>query len=138
MKYTKQELEELYARQGWNEARIRRSFTNKQDMKLLGTFADILNEGLLFEVSFEQIHQVAYGFAVHVCIELASDMKHFLAYLFIEGNRRPLHRPVQIPIKQGFTAQTNQLFTAVNGLQYVYNIAGVENLDYYPTGMPKR
>ena len=66
---------------------------------------------------------------------LSSKKDEFLAYLYIEGVGRPLHRPVKIPIKYGFSAQANQLLTAVIGLQYVYNVAGVECLDYYPDGM---
>lgn len=137
MRFSKQELDELYERQGWNESRLRRSFANKQELHLLSDFADVENEGLVFVVSFDQIHEDAYGFAVHVCVELASEKDKFLAYLFVEGNRRPLHKPVEVPVKYGFTAQANQLLTAVVGLQYVYNVAGVEFLDYYPEGMPK-
>ncbi len=137
MKFKKQDLEDLYARQGWSETRIRRSFASKQELLLISDFANVEEEGLVFEVSFDQIHEDAYGFAVHVCVELSSDMDKFLAYLFIEGKRRPLHKPVEVPIKYGFTAQANQLLTAVIGLQYVYNIAGVECLDYYPDGMKK-
>jgi hypothetical protein len=137
VKFKKQDLEDLYARQGWSETRIRRSFASKQELLLISDFANVEEEGLVFEVSFDQIHEDAYGFAVHVCVELSSDMDKFLAYLFIEGKRRPLHKPVEVPIKYGFTAQANQLLTAVIGLQYVYNIAGVECLDYYPDGMKK-
>ncbi|MFN9476148.1 hypothetical protein [Acidovorax sp.] len=135
MTFTKQELEELYSKQGWNEPRLRRSFANKQELVLLSGFANVERDGLIFEVSFEQIHEEAYGFAVHVCIELHQSKENFIGYLFIEGNRRPLHKPVMIPVKYGFTAQANQLLTAVIGLQYVYNVAGVEDLDYYPDGM---
>lgn len=135
--FKEQDLEALYTRQGWSETRLRRSLASKQELQLISDFADIATEGLVFEVSFDQIHEEAYGFAVHVCIELSSDMGKFLAYLFIEGKRRPLHKPVEVPIKYGFTAQANQLITAVIGLQFVYNVAGVECLDYYPSGMSK-
>lgn len=135
-RFTKQELETLYAAQGWNESRLRRSFANKQELTLLSDFVrDVETEGLWFEVSFDQMHKVAYGFDVHACVELAQDKACFIAYLFIEGNRKPLHKPVRVPIKYGFSAQANQLLTAVLGLMYVYNIAGVECLDYYPDGM---
>lgn len=137
MRFSKEELEELYAAQGWNEGRLRRSFANKQELRLLSDFAEVEKIGLVFEISFEQLHKNAYGFAVHVCVELSQGKDKFLAYLFIEGNRRPLHKPVEVPIRYGFTAQANQLLTAVIGLQYVYNVAGVECLDYYPDGMAK-
>lgn len=135
MRFGKAELEDLYAAQGWNESRLRRSFSNKQELILLSGFADVEAEGLVFEVSFEQTRKHAYGFAVHVCVELAQSKDRFLAYLFIEGARRPLHKPVEIPIKYGFTAQANQLLTAVVGLRFVYNVAGVEGLEHYPMGM---
>lgn len=138
MGFSKQELDDLYAAQGWTEGRLRRSFANKQELTLLSDFVkDVEAEGLWFEVSFDQIHEEAYGFSVHVLVELAPAKDNFLAYLFIEGKRRPLHKPVRVPIKYGFTAQANQLLTAVIGLQYVYNVAGVEGLDYYPDGMKK-
>jgi hypothetical protein len=138
MGYSAEKLEELYAAQGWNEGRLRRSFANKQELTLLSDFVEnVAEEGLWFEMSFEQVHEDAYGFAVHACVELAPSMDKFLAYLFIEGKRKPLHKPVEVPIKYGFTAQANQLLTAVIGLQYVYNVAGVECLDYYPDGMKK-
>lgn len=137
-RFTKEELEELYAKQVWNEGRLRRSFACKQELTLLSGFVtNVEDEGLWFEMSFDQIHEDAYGFAVHVCVELAQSKEYFDVYLFIEGNRRPLHKPVQVPIKYGFTAQANQLLTAVMGLMYVYNVAGVECLDYYPDGMKK-
>ncbi len=137
MKLSKQNLEDLYTRQGWNESRLRRSFASRQELLVVNDFADIDHEGLVFEVSFDQVHEDAYGFAVHVCVELCLNMTMFHAYLFIEGNRRPLHKPVEVPVKYGFTAQANQLLTAVIGLQYVYNIADIECLDYYPDGMSK-
>src|SRR4051812_13455076 len=112
MGFKKDELEELYAANGWNEGRLRRSIANKQEFMLISDWADVEREGLVFEVSFEQVHEEAYEFAVHVCIELAKTKDKFLAYLFIEGNRKPLHRPVQIPIKYGFSAQSNQLLNA--------------------------
>jgi len=132
---SKTDLEDIYAANGWNEHRLRRSFASKQELVLLSDFAQVETEGLFFEVSFDQIHEDAYGFAVHVRIELAPSRNKFLAFLFIEGNRRPLHRPVEVPIRYGFSAQANQLLTAAVGLQYVYNVAGVECLDYYPDGM---
>lgn len=135
MGFSKQELEEMYAANGWNEGRLRRSFANKQELTLLSDFADVEKDGLWFEMSFDQTHEEAYGFAVHVCIELAPTKDKFLGYLFIEGKRRPLHKPVEIPIKYGFTAQANQVLTAAIGLMYVYNVAGIEQLDYYPDGM---
>lgn len=137
MGFKERDLEALYTRQGWNEARLRRSFASKQELLLISDFADVEKEGLVFEVSFDQIHKEVYGFAVHVCIELSSDMDKFFAYLSIEEKRQPLHKPVEVPIKYGFTAQANQLITAVIGLQYVYNIAGVKCLDYYPSGLSK-
>ena len=137
MGFKKEELEELYAAQGWNEHRLRRTFKNKQELTLLSDFSDVERDGLCFEVSFDQVHEGTYGFAVHVRVELAPNKDKFLAYLFIEGKRRPLHKPVEIPIKYGFSAQANQMLTAAIGLQYVYNVAGVEGLDYYPDGMTK-
>ena len=136
MGFSKQELEEFYREHAWNEGRLRRSFANKQELTLLSDFVkDVETEGLWFEVSFDQIHEEAYGFAVHICIELAPRKDKFLLWLFKEGLRRPLHKPVEAPIKYGFTAQANQLLTACIGLMYVYNVAGVECLDYYPDGM---
>lgn len=136
MGFTKQELEDLYAEHAWNEGRLRRSFANKQELTLLSDFVkDVQTEGLWFEVSFDQIHEDAYGFAVHICVELAPTKDKFMAWLFKVGNRRPLHKPVHVPIKYGFTAQANQLLTACIGLTYVYNVAGVEDLDYFPDGM---
>lgn len=136
MGFSKQELEDLYSEHAWNEGRLRRSFANKQELYLISDIVkNVEVEGLWFSVSFDQIHQDAYDFEVHVCIELAPDKKEFLAWLFKEGNHRPLHKPVRVPVKYGFTAQANQLLTACIGLMYVYNVAGVENLDYYPDGM---
>lgn len=110
MGFSKQELEEFYREHAWNEGRLRRSFANKQELTLLSDFVkDVETEGLWFEVSFDQIHEDAYGFGVHICVELAPKKGKFLLWLFKEGNRRPLHQPVEAPIKYGFTAQANQL-----------------------------
>lgn len=138
MGYSKQELEDLFTAHAWNEGRLRRSLANKQELVLVSDFVkDVEKEGLWFEVSFDQAHEEAYGFEVHICVELAPAMDKFIAWLFIDGKRKPLHKPVEIPIKYGFTAQANQILTACMGLMYVYNVAGVEGLDYYPDGMKK-
>lgn len=138
MVYSKQQLEDLYAKNAWNEGRLRRSLANKQELTLISDFVkDVETEGLWFEASFEQTHEQAYGFEVHVCVELVPEMDKFIAWLFIDGKRKPLHKPVEIPIKYGFTAQANQILTACMGLMYVYQVAGVECLDYYPDGMKK-
>ena len=138
MGFTKEELEEIFVEHAWNESRLRRAFANKQELTLLSDFVkEVETEGLWFEVSFDQIHEDAYGFAVNICVELAPSKDKFLAWLFKEGNRRPLHKPVEVAIKYGFKAQSNQLLTACMGLMYVYNVAGVEELDYFPDGMKK-
>jgi hypothetical protein len=138
MGYSKQKLEDFYTEHAWNEGRLRRSLANKQELTLISDFVkDVEAEGLWFEASFEQTHETAYGFEVHVCVELVPEMDKFIAWLFIDGKRKPLHKPVEIPIKYGFTAQANQILTACMGLMYVYQVAGVECLDYYPDGMKK-
>jgi hypothetical protein len=129
---TNEQIEALYRANGWNKDRLRRSFASKQGLLLL---EEQYGEGVAFDIDFEQIHAKAYGFDVLIRVRLAADLSKFEAFLYLADKCRPLHRPVQIPIVYGFTAQANQLQTAVSGLQYVYNVAGVECLDYYPDGM---
>lgn len=93
---------------------------------------------LQFYVEFAQVHERAYGFQVQIRVRLVLERECFEVFLCIDGNRFPLHKPVIVPLVHGFTAQVNQLHTAVSGLQYVYAIAGVECLDYYPDGMRER
>lgn len=132
---TKEQLEALYAANGWNEGRVRKSFANKQGLRISN---EPYGGRLLFDVEFEQIHLKAYGFEVLVRLRLTDDLSKFEAFLCVRGKYRPLHKPVIVPLVYGFNAQANQLRTAVSGLQYVYNIAGVECLDYYPEGMADR
>lgn len=132
---TKEQLETLYIANGWNEGRLRKSFANKQGLRVIN---EAYGDRLLFDIEFGQVHLKAYGFEVLVRVRLATDCSKFEAFLCLAGEFRPLHRPVAVPLMYGFTAQANQLHTAVSGLQYVYTIAGVECLDYYPDGMVER
>lgn len=131
---SKEAVEALYAENGWNEHRLRRSFANK-GFVVLNEECDVDAQGLFFEIGFEQIREREDGFAVSVHIRLAIDMRYWLAYLSVRGQGSPLHEPVQVPVKYGFSAQANQLLTATIGLQYVYNVAGVQALEFFPEGL---
>ena len=132
----KEMLDAACAKYGWNESRIRKSFANKQGLSVMPEPFD--GSCLQFYVEFAQVHERAYGFQVQIRVRLVLERECFEVFLCIDGNRFPLHKPVIVPLVHGFTAQVNQLHTAVSGLQYVYAIAGVECLDYYPDGMRER
>lgn len=126
------DLEEVYRRNGWNDDRFNRSISSKGGYEVLewahaGRFCP--------QVKFRQAREDEYDFDVAVALRLAKTMDRFNCYLFIVGENRPLHDPVTIPVLYGFTAQMNQMWTAINGLEYVYRVAGVEHLRYYPRGL---
>jgi hypothetical protein len=126
----KMRLEELFAANGWNADRVHRSFANKgyavSTMARDGRFC--------IEVELPQIRGEQYGSRVGVALRLKEAMDGFSCYLFLDTDHRPLHDPVSIAIMYGFTAQVNQMHIALSGLEYVYRVAGVEHLPYYPTG----
>lgn len=129
---TKKQIEVLFAANGWNMDRLRRSLASKQGLRVL---PETSQDGLALDVEFEQTR--SYCFNVLIRVRLVADLSRFEAFLYREGAALPLHEPVPVPLKYGFTAQANQVQTAVSGLQYVYNVAGVECLVYYPDGMPE-
>jgi hypothetical protein len=127
----KQSLEALFQANGWNAGRVNRSFANKEGYDCLS-----MERGGRFciQVEFPQIRLEEYGFRVWVALLLAKSMDHFQCFLYTNENDSPLHEPVPIPVLYGFTAQTNQMHQAVSGLEYVYRVAGVKCLQYFPDG----
>lgn len=129
---TKDQLDAMFTAHGWNESRLRKSFASKQGLRLVPE--PFNSSRLQFDLDFEQCRATGYGFRVLIRVRLASSQSAFEVFLCKAEKQWPLHVPVVVPLVYGFTAQANQLHTAVSGLLYVYNIAGVECLDYYPDG----
>lgn len=127
----REELEALFAKNGWNAERVHRSFASKGGYQVLSMERD---GRFCIEVAFRQTRVGEYTAKVGAALSLASTMDRFSCYLFMEGDYRPLHEPVTIPVMYGFTAQLNQMHKAVSGLEYVYLVAGIEHLKFYPHG----
>ena len=127
----KQKLEAVFQANGWNADRVSRSFANKGGYEVVS-----IEKGGRFclQVEFRQARLEEYGFRVRVALELTDTMDRFRCYLYTDDSERPLHDPVEIPVLYGFTAQTNQMHQAVSGLEYVYRVAGVKGLKYFPHG----
>lgn len=124
-------LEAVFQANGWNADRVHRSFANKGGYSVVG-----MERGGRFciQVEFRQTRLDEYGFRVRVALLLSKSMDRFRCFLYTDESVGPLHEPVEIPVLYGFTAQTNQMHQAVSGLEYVYRVAGVECLQFFPHG----
>jgi hypothetical protein len=127
----KQRLEAVFQANGWNADRVIRSFVGKGGYEVVS----MENCGqFCIQVEFRQVRLEEYGFRVRVALLLTDTMDRFRCYLYTDDVERPLHEPVEIPVLYGFTAQTNQMHRVVSGLEYVYRVAGVKGLQFFPHG----